>query len=167
MTFKTIYLIHLLTAFVKQTGIKNLSWNENVTKENNHPLLPKSLRGLIVGKSGCNKTKLLLNLLLRPGWLDYSKLSVFGKSLFQPEYKILRKGFEEQLPKEMIMRVFENRDEMLREQISPNELIHEMAKNQKTRSKEPIECNFYESADDVPDPKEISPEHKNLMNDDI
>ena len=65
------------------------------------------------------------------------------------------------------MRVFENRDEMLREQISPNELIHEMAKNQKTRSKEPIECNFYESADDVPDPKEISPEHKNLMNDDI
>ena len=28
---------------------------------------------------------------------------------------------------------------------------------------EPIECNFYESADDVPDPKEISPEHKNLI----
>jgi len=26
-----------------------------------------------------------------------------------------------------------------------------------------MECNFYESADDVPDPKEISPEHKNLM----
>jgi len=38
-----------------------------------------------------------------------------------------------------------------------------MAKIQKTRSKEPIECNFYESADDVPDPKEISPEHKYLM----
>jgi len=54
----------------------------------------------------------LLNLLLRPDWLDYSKLSVCGKSLFQPEYKILRKGFEEQLPKEVIMRVFENRDEI-------------------------------------------------------
>ena len=76
---------------------------------------------------------------------------------------MLRKGFEEQLPKEMIMNIFENRDEILREQIPPNELIHEMAKNQKTRSKEPIECNFYEPADDVPDPKEISPEHKNLM----
>ena len=75
----------------------------------------------------------------------------------------MRKGFEEQLPKEMIMNIFENRDEILREQISPNELIHEVAKNQKTRSKEPIECIFYESADDVPDPKEISPEHKNLM----
>jgi len=139
--------------------IKNLSWNENVTNKNNHPLLPKSLWGLIVGKSGCGKTTLLLNLLLRPSWLDYSKLSV----LFQPEYKILKKGFEEQLPKEMIMRVFENRDEILQEQISPNQLIEELAKNQKTRSKEPTECNFYESADDVPDLKEISPEHKNLM----
>jgi len=98
-----------------------------MTNKNNHPLLPKSLRGLIVGKSGCGKTALLLNL-LRPSWLNYSKLSVFGKSLFQPEYKILRKGIEEQLPKEMIMNIFENRDEILQEQISPNELIHEMAK---------------------------------------
>jgi len=108
--------------------VKNISWNEHIANKNNHPLLPKSLRGLIVGKSGCGKTTLSLNL-LRPGWLDYSKLSVFGKSLFQPEYKILRKGFEEQLPKEMIMRVFENRDEILREQISPNQLIEELSKN--------------------------------------
>jgi len=63
-------------------------------------------------------------------------LSVFGKSLFQPGYKILRKGFEEQLPKETIMRVFENRDEIQREQISPSVLIEELAKNQ--RSKELI-----------------------------
>ena len=66
--------------------IKYLSWNKNVTNKNNHPLLPKSLRGLIVGKSGCSKTTLLLNLLLQPGWLNYSKSSVFGKSLLQPEY---------------------------------------------------------------------------------
>jgi len=75
----------------------------------------------------------------------------------------LRKGFEEQLPREMIMRVFENRDEIVREQISPNELIRELAKNRKNLSKESIECNFYESVDDVPEPKEISPNHKNLM----
>jgi len=143
--------------------IKNVSWNEHIANKNNHPLLPKSLRSLILGKSGCGKTTLLLDLLLQPGWLDDSKFSVFGKSLFQPEYKMLRKGFEEQLPKEMIMNIFENRDEILREQISPNELIHELAKNRMTRSKEPIECNFCESADDVPDPKEISPEHKSLM----
>jgi len=67
------------------------------------------------------------------------------------------------MPKETLMIVFENRDEILWEQISPNQPIEELAKNQTTRSKEPIECNFYESADDVPDLKEISPEHKNLM----
>jgi len=143
--------------------VKNLSWNEHMANKKNHSLLPKSLRGLIVGKSGCGKTALLLNLLLRPGWLDYSQLSVFGKSLFQPEYKILRKGFEEQLPKETIMTVFKNRDEIQREQISPIQLIEELAKNQLQHSKEPIKCNFYESADDVPDPTGLSPEHKNLM----
>jgi len=37
----------------------------------------------------------------------------FWQELFQPEYKILKKGFEEQLPKETIMRVFENRYEIL------------------------------------------------------
>jgi len=56
--------------------VKNFSWNKHIAKKN-HSLLPRSLRGLIVGKSGCGKTTLLLNLLLRPGWLDYSKLSVF------------------------------------------------------------------------------------------
>jgi len=143
--------------------VKNLSWNEHTGNKKNHNLLPQSLRGLIVCKSGCGKTTLLLNLLLRPGWLDYLKLSVFGNSLFQPEYKILRKGFEEQLPKETIMRVFEMRDEIQREQISPNMLIDALAKNQRSRSKEPIECNFYDSADDVPEPTRLSLEHKNLM----
>ena len=50
--------------------IRDLSWNESTTKRFNNPLLPRSIRGIIVGKSGCGKTTLLLNLLLRPGWLD-------------------------------------------------------------------------------------------------
>ena len=142
--------------------VKNISWDENTTNKNNNPLLPRNLRGLIVGKSGCGGiTTLLLNLLLQSGWLDYSKLSVFGKNLFQPEYKILRKGFEEQLPKTSMMRVFENRDEIQREEISPSVLIEataqELAKSRNTRSSQPIECTFCESADNVPDPKEISP----------
>ena len=66
--------------------IANLSWNEVISKRFNNPFLPRRIRGIIVGKSSCGKTTLLLNLLLRPGWLDYDNLFVFGKSLFQPEY---------------------------------------------------------------------------------
>ena len=49
--------------------VNDLAWNENRSKRRNHPLLPKQIRGLIIGKSGCGKTTLLINLLLRPGWL--------------------------------------------------------------------------------------------------
>ena len=78
--------------------IADLSWNEVTSNRFNHPLLPRSIRGKIEGKSGCGKTTLLLNLLIRPGWLDYDNIYVFGKSLFQPEYQILKKAFEENLP---------------------------------------------------------------------
>ena len=45
--------------------IEDLSWNEVTAMRFNHPLLPRSIRGIIVGKSGCGKMTLLLNLLLR------------------------------------------------------------------------------------------------------
>ena len=91
-----------------KNGSKNLAWNENQSKHFNHSLLPKGIRGLIIGKSGCGKTALLINLLQRPGWLDYNNIDIFGKSLFQPEYYIAKKAFEEKLPKEVIIRLFEN-----------------------------------------------------------
>ena len=87
--------------------VKNRDWNENPSKRCNHPLLSKGIRGLIIGKFGCGKTTLLINLLLRPGWLDYNNIDIFGKSLFQQEYHILKKAFEEKLPKEVIIRLSE------------------------------------------------------------
>ena len=103
--------------------INDLFWNEVTTKRFNKPLLPWSIRGIIVGKSGCGKTTLLLNLLLRPGWLDYDNLCVFGKSLFQPEYRILKKAFEENLPKECILSLFNMRDEIKNRQIPLSILV--------------------------------------------
>jgi len=75
--------------------VKGLTWNETLSKRFNNSLFPRSIRGLTVGKSASGKTTLLLNFLLRPGWLDYNNPYVFGKSLFQPEYRILKKAFEE------------------------------------------------------------------------
>jgi len=103
--------------------VKDLSWNDTIRERFNKPLLPRSIRGLIIGKSGCGKTTLLLNLLLRPGWLDFNNLQVFGKSLFQPEYKILKKAFEEKLPKEDIIELFDNQDQIMSLNIPPTILV--------------------------------------------
>jgi len=86
---------------------------------------------------------------------------MFGKSLFQPEYRILKKAFEEQLPKEAIVRLFDNQAETMNLNLSPINLVEEMVKNQ--TDKADIECKFFESASDVPDPRDLSPEKKNLM----
>lgn len=57
---------------------------------------------------------LLLNLLLTPDYLDYDHLYVFGKSLFQTEYKIIKKAFEVGLPKECVMNVFNLNEEIVK-----------------------------------------------------
>ena len=92
------------------------------------------------------QTTLLTNLLLRPGWLDYNNINIFGKSLFQPEYHILKKAFEEKLHKEVIIRLFENQSEITDLDISPVSVVEEMAKD--IRDKSDVECKFYESAKD-------------------
>ena len=91
---------------------KRCAWQSVGNCRENNPLLPQSLRGLVIGKSGCGKTKVIFNLLLQSGWLDYNHLYIFGKSLHQQEYKILRKGFEGGLSKQQISNVF-NSHEML------------------------------------------------------
>ena len=141
--------------------IKNLAWNENLSKRCNHPLLPQGFRGLIIGKSECGETTLLINLLLRPGWFDYNSINIFGKSLFQLEYLILKKAFEEKQPNEVIIRLFENQNERTDIGISAISIVEKMAKE--IRDKSDVECNFYQSAEDVPDPRELSSEKKNLM----
>ena len=64
---------------------------KNKNKRNNSPLLPSNLRGHIIGKSNCGKSVLLFNLLLKKGWLDYNNLLVFGNSLHQPEYELIKR----------------------------------------------------------------------------
>ena len=73
---------------------------------------------------------------------------MFGKSLFQPEYRILKKALEEKLPKEAVIRLFNNQQEIQKLNVSPSALIEEMAKN--LNKKSDIDCEFYETSHDVP-----------------
>ena len=141
--------------------VTNLAWNENLSNRCNQPLLSQGIRGLIIGKFVCGKTTLLINLLLRPGWLDYNNINIFGKSLFHTEYHILKKALEEKLPKEVISRLFENPNVITDLGISLISVAEEMANE--IRDKSDVAYNFYQSAEDVPDPRELSSEKKNLM----
>ena len=46
------------------------TWRSNGHSRTNNPLLPGNVRAIIISKSNCGKTTLLLNLLLQPAWLD-------------------------------------------------------------------------------------------------
>ena len=81
--------------------------------------------------------------------------------MFQPEYHILKKPFEDKLPKEVIIRLFENQNEITNLDISPVSIVEEMGKE--IRHKSDVVCNFYQSAEDVPDPRELSSEKMNLI----
>ena len=121
---------------------KRYTWQSVGNCRENSLLLPQSLRGLVIGKSGCGKTTVIFNLLLQPGWLDYNHLCIFGKSLHQQEYKILRKGFEGGLGKQQISNVF-NSQKMLQ---SP---LIAIEKYSGVRNGE-IRTDFYDDCQNIP-----------------
>ena len=83
--------------------VKNFAWNENLSKLCHHPLLPQGIRCLIIGKSGYGKTTLLINLLLRPGWLDYNNIHIFGKVYFNQSIISSRKLLKTSYPKKQLL----------------------------------------------------------------
>ena len=134
-------------------NIENLAIKKTQKRENN-PILPSSLRGLIVGSGNSGKTVLLLNLLLRDGWLDYNNLLVFGNSLQQDEYQIMEKGFEMKLAKHQVSNLFKNQ-----EHIAPLKAI-EVYRGEALGG---ITAEFYENCEAIPDPKSLDPKKKNLI----
>ena len=57
--------------------------------------------------------------------------------------------------------MFEKQNEITDLGISLISIVEEMAKE--IRDKCDVDCNIYQSAEDVPDPRELSSEKKNLM----
>ena len=135
----------------------SFSWKKEKTRHNS-PLLPDSIRGLICGSSNCGKTTLILNLLINPGWLDYNHLFVFGKSLHQKEYQVLRKALEVGLSKEQLANLFKNQ-ELIK---SPIEVIDEYISDG-GEAKGGIQAEFFDDCKLIPDPGTLNDQEKNLM----
>ena len=135
------------------------AWNTGKISRNNNPLLPRNIRGLIVGKSNCGKTTLLLNLLLQPDWLDYNHLYVFGKSLHQQEYQILKKGFTDGLSKNQVSNLFHSQEVLTRVDLSPQEAIDTYS-GVRSRS---VKADFYDDCTSLPDPADLNANEKNLL----
>ena len=137
----------------------DFTWKNHTLKRNNSQLLPSNIRGLIIGKSNCGKTTLLLNLLLQPSWLDYNHLYVFGNTLHQKEYQILKKGLEVGLSKQQITNIFLNQNALEKSKLSPTEVIEQYS----GVAKGTIKGDFYSDCTLIPDPTDLSIEEKNLL----
>lgn len=135
-------------------GIENLS-SIPVIQRNNHEILPRSIRGIIVGKSGSGKTNLLMNLLLKDGYLDYDNLMVYGKSLFQEEYKLLKKL--EDFSKDQVLKLFRAQNTYDIEEVIKK------VKSFNLKIKPDIKVTFFDNDEDILDPAEISKQNKNLI----
>ena len=112
-----------------------------------------------MGKSNCGKTTLLLNLLLQPEWLDYNHLYVFGHSLHQKEYQIMRKGYEEGLSKKQVANIFLHQNVLAKVNLSPLEAIDEY---NGIRDKS-VKADFYDECTMIPDTAELNADEKNLL----
>ena len=95
--------------------------------------------------------------------IDSDGRSIYGRSMFQREYYIIKKAFEEKRPKDKIIRLFDNQDEKMKLNIFPISVIEKKMNVINIADKFDIECKFYESDDDVPYPRKLSSDKTNLM----
>ena len=66
---------------------------------------------------------------------------MYGKSLFQPKYKILQYGFNNSLDKECAFNIFNNRKDIKDKDIDPYILIKEICETNSNHN--PIKCEFF------------------------
>lgn len=79
--------------FIKQVEslpIRNMDLTNASVKKKHGPLLPNSIRGLMVGPSNCGKTNVMLSLLEHPNGLKFENIYLFCKTLEQPKYEYLK-----------------------------------------------------------------------------
>lgn len=143
----------------------NIYIGDEVQQQVHSDVFPKNFRMLIIGESGCGKTCLLMRLLLEPRLVNYDKLYVFARSLYQTQYQVLRAGLENHLPKEDIIKMLNSTKICSKHGIELDEVAKSMnefnVENNLPTSD--IECEFSEDGRDIPDPKDLDKSIRNLI----
>ena len=135
--------------------IGKYAWKDSGVDRNHHFLLPRNIRAIVCGKSGVGKTCLVTYLLLEPDTLDYNNLIICGKSLHQPEYKIMKATFSRGWSKSQVNKLFE-----LQEHIDD---VDQTIETYKGKCKGGIDATFIDDPLNIPDPAEHDPTLNNLL----
>jgi Poxvirus A32 protein len=98
------------------------------------PFFPKNIFCVIAGSTGCGKTNLLLNFLLKESILNYSDVYVYTSTLYQPAYQYLKEFYNN----------LEN-------------------KIKKAYRKEVKIGNFFDADDEIKNPSELDPTTNHIM----
>ena len=139
----------------------NFFYNDNKEKLH-HESLPENFRMLIVGQSGAGKTAMLMQLLLTPDLLNYDKLYVFARSLYQPEYQCLMEGFKNKLHKSDIQKMLSVGDLIRKKKSSIEELALGLRLDNGV-DRSAVEAEFCNSPDEIPDPADLDKSIRSLM----
>ena len=141
-----------------KADIATYAWRgDGSTKKNHCSLLPRNVRAIIVGKSGCGKTTFVTSLLLEPDMMDYNKLMMCGRSLHQPEYEVMRTGFDKGLSKNQVRTLFRKQDEIMEDGGVDNAL------STVDICKGGIDASFFNDMNMIPDPTEHDTSQRNLL----
>jgi len=112
-----------------------------------------------------------MKLLLETKLVNYDKLYIFSRSLYQPEYKVLKAGMENKLTKNNMLKLLnagdEIKDEKYWEKHSTDDIstIESVAAAMATLQKKPskLEGEFHTSLDVIPDAADLDKSIKNVM----
>lgn len=72
-------------------NIDEFTTTETAESKRHGPLLPNTVRMLLVGPSNCGKTNALLSLVISPNGLHFENVHLYSKSRHQPKYLFLEK----------------------------------------------------------------------------
>lgn len=129
-------------------------------KMKHNKILPDPLMMVICGKTGSGKTSLLMKLLLTEDFLDYNNLIVFTPTPEQPDYLLLKYGFQNKLSKTSMLAIREILPNYRDEQIEEICKVYKQASNDDYND---INFTFYERIQDIPLPNTLDKYQKNLI----